>query len=446
MVDPLAMPSDRRKRDLTSPIETAGGVVRVRATWSRGERPGPAYYFRAVRYAEGREIKVASGWMTRRALEEAVRAAMAAPETPRPASWAAETVGELLAWYVQEHGRRRDLTPRTKDLVHRHCSYLLGHLDGVPLLELRDRHAARVQQAMLAQGYAESTVNVYIGTLQAACRAGMAEGWLAKVPKVKRLKGRRKVSDYTPTRAEVGSLIDHLTGWRRVFFAFQAYTGMRMGEVAQLTWGDLHRWPEPRGMVAGVIRMAEGKTGAREIPLRVELAAVLDAWQGRDNGPKTQPEPREHVKAWVRLHHKGLSTAEIASQCGAHYDKVRNAVVRWAEVWPHQGLRRPAARVLGVSRNTVKSVNVDLKAACDELEIPHFTTHGLRRSMADTLAMEGWDVAAVAAFLGMSPQTLWRYYRKATPAQLAALAAGADLSGERSRQVAIGGKVVPFKR
>ena len=452
VVDPPAMqPSQRKRRALTKPI----GSVRVRGMWSRGERDG-RWYLRAYRNDAGAEVKVWAGRATRAELEAAVHAAMAADAAPaaRPVSWVPTTLAELLAWYVDRHDKRQ-ISLDAKRNVRTSSVHLARELGGVDLLHLREHHLEDYRDHMggASMGYADSTVRLHLETLRTVCRAAVKRGWMRSVPDMPTLAKvpKRKVPDYTPTRAEALAVLEQLHGWPRLAFAIQCYTGMRIQETAILRWSHLQVWSQPEGEVAGVIHLPHvkgAKTGARQIPLRVELLAEFEAWQGEDRGAKTQPLPRLHVQTWLLMLARGLPVMEVARQTGAHPDKVRNARNRWGGVWPRPAgkPRQPEHRILGVSVRTAQGINTHLAEACEALGIPRFTSHAMRRSMADLLARWGVDIATAALLLGMSPEVMMRYYRKPKAQDAVQAMARVEMQAAQPERVASGDNVVPFTR
>lgn len=138
--------------------------------------------------------------------------------------------------------------------------------------------------------------------------------------------------------------------WAALVVRVLAATGARIGEVAGLRWRDVD-------LVEQVLHIpAEGKTGARDVPL------------GR----------------WVV-----------------------------ADLRRAQGEAGPDDLVFGASARTIRGhLPGLLAAACEEAGVAHFSPHCLRRAAVDAYARARVDPASAAASLGHSIDTMLRLYRE----------------------------------
>jgi integrase len=82
------------------------------------------------------------------------------------------------------------------------------------------------------------------------------------------------------TDDELPKLLSHLAGLHRVVVLLALKTGMREGEIARLTWGDVDT-------VNSLIRVRDGKTQAavREVDLTPDVVELLGQWWGECGKP-----------------------------------------------------------------------------------------------------------------------------------------------------------------
>jgi integrase len=69
-------------------------------------------------------------------------------------------------------------------------------------------------------------------------------------------------------------------------------TGMRLGEVLALRWSDV----DARDRTAPVLRLPDSKTGAKDVPIRADVLAVLEALPRDANNPHVFPARRQSAK------------------------------------------------------------------------------------------------------------------------------------------------------
>lgn len=94
------------------------------------------------------------------------------------------------------------------------------------------------------------------------------------------------------TLEELARVCGSLDGEMRLLFAIGIYTGLRLGDCALLTWGNVDR---VRGVVSVVPRKTKRHTGAKSviIPLHKTLAAMLDETPEDRRGGYVMPEIAE---------------------------------------------------------------------------------------------------------------------------------------------------------
>ena len=322
------------------------GEIRARAVRPRG-KSGPAdgrWYWRA----EVARRMVWRGWATRTELPRVLAELLVEGVAPSRAGIEdVRTVRDLMEVWIFETGATRKATTQkaTRDSARRVAVGIGSHrLDRLSRLGLDQWVAHRKRD-----GHANTTIHRDLGTLRQAWTWGRQVGVCPHhdlpLPRVRPLPKRPK---RTPTLAEVGLVLRHFEEqgpmWVTAAIRLQAAWGCRIGELGSLTWADVSL--ERRQVTLN------GKTGRRVLPLRGDLAALIDS------------------------------------------------------------LPRTRETVLGRTATTVSRINEQLHNAADAVGVERFTTHGLRRLAVDTLARSGVDVGTAAAMLGHSPAVMLSAYRQ----------------------------------
>lgn len=119
------------------------------------------------------------------------------------------------------------------------------------------------------------TVNYEIKTLRAIFRFGQKRGFCSSNPtdEVTRLKVVEVKEPRFLTHDECQTLLDHSTEWYRpIFFTFLS-TGLRLGELVNLQWGDID-------LARKVLKVRKKtdwtpKAGERQVPLNSGMIALL---------------------------------------------------------------------------------------------------------------------------------------------------------------------------
>jgi len=268
------------------PKRIAVADVNVRAI--RGPKPDDrqVWYWQAQRSVDGTRETLWSGWATRAEATRIVIDLVALSATkPPPVAPALElpqvtqlaTVCDLLETWVgnlQARFGAGDITKyglRNAKSDGRHLKEHLGDLL-VPRLRKADLEAYR--NARLHEGAASSTVHRELKALRAAWKWARSDGYVPDrdLPKV-RVKVTPVRDKYNPTPEEVWRVVDQLSGWAKFVGGLQAATGARVGEIARLTWDDIHE--------SSSYLVLRGKTGKRLFPITDKVAEVL-AWGDRD--------------------------------------------------------------------------------------------------------------------------------------------------------------------
>ncbi len=182
----------------------------------------------------------------------------------------------VLARYLQHlRGLRR-----SREHIEQVRSYVKWMIQNAGITRLADFNEERVDQALrmiVGKGRSPRTVNAY------RSRAHSLAEWCVKVPRfmdrnpVKPIIRRNEGEDTRKVRRalsieEAWRLLD-VSGPRRLFYAVQLWTGLRVGDSEALEWRDVELEGE-----RPCIRLRAATTKAKradEIPLYPDLAAAL---------------------------------------------------------------------------------------------------------------------------------------------------------------------------
>jgi integrase len=169
-------------------------------------------------------------------------------------------------------------------------------LEDPPLEEVTQRDVETVKAALLAKGLAPRTVNGHLASLRTVLRAA-ARDWevITRAPKVSLLKtsqGRTRVI----TPEEETRLLDYLEGigdplhcMVRDITIVLLETGMRLGEVLNLTWAHVNLQENTL-----LVRADQAKSGkARLVPMSTRCKEVIASC--RNTGDVLFPVRKEYV-------------------------------------------------------------------------------------------------------------------------------------------------------
>ena len=346
------------------------GPVNVRAV--RGPKDG-AYYWRWTVYQDGGERGGALGWAKYEQVEALVISKAAAGEfvtEKRPKLGALpSTIGDLMECWIYAEDQRRDIKASTKKTTLHFAEKVVRVLGDIRIHQMQFAHVESYRDERIANGTAPNSVNHEINVMRRAWKWGRERGYCPDRelprPNVKVKPVRAKL---TPTIADARKILSAMdqTRWPFVALLLIAETGMRIGEIADLTWEHI----DFRRQMLHVPE--SGKNGTREVVLSEATTEFLKARRGR---------------------------------------------------------ARQEARVLGVAAGTVRTSLSQryLPRVCKALKLPDYKPHGFRRLAVDSLYDQGVDPTVSAAMLGHSPQTAGKYYRRATLDRKRKAAEGAGL-------------------
>ena len=358
-----------------------GDAVTIRRI--RGPKPDTkVYYWRAEKYlGGGKRENVWTGWATKQEAQQHVAGLLASGAVEdgaaRRDSYGASdvrNVKDLLAvWYGTTQEDSAVLSSETlrarKEVIVRLNTHM-GHVhpsrvNEIMLGEYRDRRL----RTKLDKGtdyerpVAPGTVYNEIRLLKQAWAWSKRQGLV-----LNDLYVPRNFIDPSPVRpkptpqiVDLWQIIDWVRDNARRGAAYHAdvltlvgATGMRIGAAAKATVRDVHH----SGNEMTVIHKGE----ARQVPLTHEEREVVER-VCRGKGPSDRLFPR-------------------ASQ-----------------------------------KHLPQCTRVQIKRACDALGMERITPHGFRRMVIEHMLEKGIDVGTVAALVGNSPATIYRYYRQVRPEQ-----------------------------
>jgi len=350
------------------------GPIKVRVVRGPHKEDPRSWYWRAVRYQDGDERTLWTGWASRsEATEIAARMVAEGLIDPddRPAGPVLDlrraTVADLLdAWKEEQRiraglgedwrplpGGRASLARNTAINYRNQCKALCAILGRVRLEELSARTIARYREARRAAGRKPIVVHFELCSLRTAWTWGreLGQAPARDFPNLGTCDPTPG-EQYTPTPDEVAAVLEHLTGWPRLCAALLEATGARLAEIGALRWGDL----DPRKKEAILGRHADArKTGERRVPLPLDL---------------------------------------------------------WTALELHRGKAGPAGLILGPDlRGVERQFRRRLIAACKAAEVEVFTAKGYRRLMSRRLMRAGTDPKAYEEIMGHGFNVGLRWYR-----------------------------------
>ena len=239
------------------------------------------------------------------------------PFEPAPAP--EPTVADLAERYMESHVRV-NCRPNTVSAFGRVVRlYIVPRIGRLPLSEVERSHVSALHFELRDKPYQANTVVDVLGRM-----FRLAEAWGMTPPRrnpcrsVRRYRERRRERILSPAEyGALGRVLDEAEAEGSVSPSAVAairlllLTGCRKSEVLGLRWDDVDR-------TAGEVRLRDGKTGLRQVPLTPAVEAVLDALpRAGDNAWVIAGiNPGDHYKnldaAWQRLRSRaGLGDVRI---------------------------------------------------------------------------------------------------------------------------------------
>ena len=235
------------------------------------------------------------------------------PAAPEP------TVADLAERYMEAHVRV-NCRPATVDAFGRILRlYIVPELGHLPLSEVDRPQVSEFHHKLREKPY---RANAAVGVLANMFR--LAEAWGMTPPRrnpcrsVRRYRETRRERFLTPDEyRELGRVLDEAEGDGTVFppaipaLRLLLLTGCRRNEILTLRWDDVDH-------AAGELRLRDGKTGWRSVPLTPAVEAVLAGIpRTKDNpwviaGRKPGTRLRNVDAIWMRLRRRaGLDDVRL---------------------------------------------------------------------------------------------------------------------------------------
>ena len=302
------------------------------------------------------------------------------------------TVKKLIAEWLDE--RKKQGKPSEPDERQRLEHYVVPFIGDVAVDALRPAHVAdwigklKTRRSRTGGTLGSRTVLHAYTTLKQVFRYAVIRGHVAGDPilveagvlpkKMDKDPAWRKTAKFEVSEVEQLISDGRIPDVRRVAYAIEFFTGMRMGEVSALRWRDYYAGEKPLGKLicstsfdtrTGEVKTT--KTGtARELPVHPVLAAILAAWK---------------LHGWAKETGKKPAGGDLILP--ATVGKGRNVNVandQWKRDLKELGLR---PRRHYDTRRTFISVGID--AGCSK-EVLKFLTHPSPADAFDLYRTPSW--------------------------------------------------------
>lgn len=186
------------------------------------------------------------------------------------------TVGVYSADWLRTAGNT--LRPSTADF-YRHQLAHFEEIEDVPITALSPAHVRELIAKRTQEGYASRTIRGVVQTLALVLRQAMEDGivernvaQLVKKPQLVQKAPQHFTAEQARRFLEVAK-DDELGS----LYAVALGTGLRRGELLQLTWRDVERDSEHGGIVRLVVRRGKTAAAVRRIPCPDFASAALAA-------------------------------------------------------------------------------------------------------------------------------------------------------------------------
>lgn len=184
------------------------------------------------------------------------------------------------------------------DLLDRLVVPMIG---GVRLRDLGRTRIVTYRRDLLTRGKTPKTVNATLRVLSACLKDAEGEGLIPANP----LRGLSPLPEALVERRAippdvVRALVAAMpTGRDRLIVALLCYAGLRPSEIRGLRWGDIQERAVSVARAAGLTSITQTKTGVvRAVPIRPELAVVLETVERGEAGELVAPGGRGGLLSW----------------------------------------------------------------------------------------------------------------------------------------------------
>ena len=288
--------------------ELRGFGVRVHASGRKAyvvQTRGPGG--RLKRVTLGRHGEMTSDAARRKAAEAIDRIRQGLEPFPAPSALE-PTMADLAGRYMEMHVRP-NCKPRTVKTYRRVVDLdILPALGGMKVAEVGRRQVADLHLSMRDRPcQANMTVDVLAKMFRLAEAWGMTPPRRNPCRSVRRYRLARRERFLSPEEyRRLGRVLAEAEARGRglpsgiAAIRLLALTGCRKNEIVRLRWDDIDR-------TAGVIRIRDGKTGPRQVPLTPSVERVLAGIERVEDSPWViaGQRPGEHLKGlddvWLRL-------------------------------------------------------------------------------------------------------------------------------------------------
>jgi integrase len=232
------------------------------------------------------------GYLTPRDAEAALRDLLAAAPRSRPAPRVAvrtfgEACDEWLRYVEHDRGRRPSTVSDYRNTVRR---YLVPHFRAdTPVARLTTDDIDAFREGLLDDGrLSRRTIQKILVLLHGVLKRAKRKKWIATNPAedAERITLQRSGDFNVLSPTEIEAVARAARNQQdAAIFVTAAYTGLRMGELRALRWGDVDFAGERILVRKGVTRWIEGapKSGrVRAVPMVEQVTRALDGLSHRD--------------------------------------------------------------------------------------------------------------------------------------------------------------------
>ncbi len=181
---------------------------------------------------------------------------------------------EWLRTYVASNNKPSEQESK-QDILRLHLLPVFGHY---ALKDISKASIERYKTTKLAEGLSQKTVNNHLAVLHKALATAHEWGFLDVVPIIKRLQPMQKEARYF-SQQEIDALLAAASTklWRAMMFC-ALNTGLRIGELLGLEWGDIDfdskALTVQRAVARGIVGTPKSNR-CRTVPLGEEVLTML---------------------------------------------------------------------------------------------------------------------------------------------------------------------------